>query len=140
MRGGSKRKLDASIGESREEHRDARKGLCGGKVRTLECRLLDGKFRTWYGKLSPGMEDFAGLNDSSACGVPLLLGRHDQNGGGTYFRTRTALKLGFDFPWERWLAMFVKNHVIALRVDVFRVNEETIHVEKAGAHTREAMI
>lgn len=69
MRGGSERKVDASIGESREECGDARKGLCGGKMHALKCRLLDGKFRTCYGKLSPGMEYFAGLDQRLAFGV-----------------------------------------------------------------------
>lgn len=69
MRGGSERKVDASIGESREECRDARKGLCGGKIHALKCRLLDGKFRTRYGKLSPCMKYFASLDQRLAYGV-----------------------------------------------------------------------
>jgi len=34
--------------------------------------------------------------------------------------------------------MLVKYYIIAFRINIFGVDEETIHVEKAGAHIREA--
>jgi hypothetical protein len=35
--------------------------------------------------------------------------------------------------------MLVKYYIIAFRINIFRVDEETIHVEKAGAHIWEAI-
>ena len=56
-----------------------------------------------------------------------------------YFGTRTALELGFDLPWERWFTILVKYHIVALCINILRVDEETIHVEKASAHIRKTV-
>lgn len=48
-----------------------------------------------------------------------------------------ALLLGFDAPWQVGLAVRVEDVIIDLGVDVFRVDEEAVYVEDAGADRAE---
>lgn len=45
----------------------------------------------------------------------------------------TALQLGFDAPWEVRAVVLPKDLIRNQGVGVFRINEETVHVEDAGA-------
>lgn len=53
----------------------------------------------------------------------------DGGGGGA----GTALHLGFYAPGEGGAVIAVEHLVCALRVEVFGVEEEAVHVEEAGA-------
>jgi len=46
--------------------------------------------------------------------------------------------LAFDLPGEIWTAVLFTKDVIAVGVDVFGVEEETIHVEETGADSGES--
>lgn len=55
----------------------------------------------------------------------------------TGFGAGPALQLGFDIPGEVGPVAFAEDDVIAEGVDVFSVEEKTIHVKEAGADWRE---
>ena len=59
--------------------------------------------------------------------------------GGTCFWAGPPLQLGFDAPWERGLAVLVQDYIGNEAVDVFRVDEEAVHVEEAGSDGGEAI-
>ncbi len=67
------------------------------------------------GELSPGVEDLAS------------------------FGAGPALQLGFDVPGEVGPVAFTENHIVAESVDVFGIEEETVHVEEACADWRETV-
>jgi len=87
---------------------DARERLCVGKQLLLEHRVLGDVLFGGDGELSPVVKDLIGL------------------------RTRAALKLGLDRPWESSLAILFEDDVDTLGVDVFGVEKEAVHVEKTG--------
>lgn len=66
-------------------------------------------------KLSPFLEDATGLG------------------------LRSALELCFDAPWKVWTTIFVKDNVGDVAVDVFGVDEETVHVKETASHWWEAV-
>jgi hypothetical protein len=53
---------------------------------------------------------------------------------------RTALQLGLDGPGKLGALVFLQDEVYAQRVQILRVKEETVHVEKASPHGRETVI
>lgn len=55
-----------------------------------------------------------------------------------YFGTRAALQLGFDFPGQRRLAVLVQDHIVTSGIDVFGIDEESVHVKETGADSRES--
>lgn len=55
-----------------------------------------------------------------------------------YFGARAPLELGFDFPGQRRLAIFVQEDIVAFGVDVLGVYEEAVHIEETGADFRES--
>lgn len=81
-----------------------------------------------------------GLDDGQVFGVLFLrngeLGPVVEDGVGR--GTGTALQAGFDGPGEFGLAVAVEDDVDALGVDVFGVQEESVHVEQTGPDGREA--
>ncbi len=44
------------------------------------------------------------------------------------------MKLGFDLPGQIGSTIFLQDDVVAGSVDVFSVEEETVHVEETGTH------
>lgn len=79
----------------------------------LQLRVLADVFGAGDGELGPGVEDLAG------------------------FGAGAALELGFDVPGEVGAVAFAQDDVVAEGVDVFGVEEETVHVEEAGPDGRE---
>lgn len=80
----------------------------------LQLGVLADVFGARDGELGPGVEDLAG------------------------FGAGAALELGFDVPGEIGAVAFAQDDVVAEGVDVFGVEEETVHVEEAGPDGREA--
>ena len=95
--------------EAGEEVCDAREGLGGGEVLSLQggvfCLIFFGR----AGELGPFVED--------------------SGGGGA----GAALQLGFDGPGEGGAGVFGEEDVGAEGVEVFGVEEEAVHVEETGA-------
>ncbi|KAI6773650.1 hypothetical protein HG531_000499 [Fusarium graminearum] len=91
-------------------------GLGLGKQLLLKGSVLGDVFLGSDGELSPVVEDLVGL------------------GAGA------TLKLGLDGPGEGSLAVLLENDVDTLSVDIFGIEEETVHVEEAGPDGREAVI
>ena len=60
--------------------------------------------------------------------------------GEDYFRTWAALELGFDLPRKRGFSILVEDHVVAFGVDILRVDEEAVHIKKAGSNFGKAGI
>ncbi len=56
----------------------------------------------------------------------------------SYLGARSPLQLGFDFPRQRGFAVLVQDDIIAVGVNVFGVNQQSVHVEEAGADRGEA--
>jgi hypothetical protein len=52
--------------------------------------------------------------------------------------SRTALQLGFDAPGKVWAVVLAKDLVCNETIGIFRVDEETVHIEDAGADRGEA--
>lgn len=82
------------------------------------------------------MKDFGGLSGLvSLCGVcgERGFGRREAN-----FGSRAALQLGFDFPGQRRLPVLMQDHVVTSGIDVFGIDEESVHVKETGADSRES--
>ena len=47
------------------------------------------------------------------------------------------MKLGFDVPGQRRFAVLMEDHIVAMGVDVLRVNQKTVHVKQACSDFRE---
>lgn len=80
------------------------------------------------------MEDFGSLCIwSVGVGVRGKRVREETNVG-----TRAALQLGLDFPGERRLAVLMQDYVVAFGVNVFGIDEKSIHVKETGANCWES--
>ncbi|KAI6776811.1 hypothetical protein HG530_000756 [Fusarium avenaceum] len=86
--------------------------LGAGEQLLLKCGVLDDVLFGSDGKLSPVVEDLVGLG------------------------TGTTLELGLDGPGEGTLAILFEDDVDTLRVDVFGIEEEAVHVEQTGPDGR----
>ena len=60
------------------------------------------------------------------------------SGGEAYVGTRAALQLGLDFPGKRRLAVLMQDYVVAFGVNVFCIDEKSVHVKETGADFRES--
>jgi len=92
---------------------DTREGLGFRKHPLLKGGVLSNVFLRGDRKLSPVVEDLVGLGAGS------------------------ALKLGFDRPWKRVLAVLLQNDIDTLSVDIFSIEEEAVHVKETGPDGRE---
>ena len=104
----------------------------------LQSGLLGGEGGAGDGQLRPSVEDLGSLWDWSV--FPLRGGAGKEGSGGeyAYFGTRAALQLGLDFPRKRRPSVFMQNHVVAFGVDIFSVDEKSVHVKETGADFRES--
>lgn len=57
----------------------------------------------------------------------------------TYGGARTALELGFDAPGHQGAVVFLQDYVDYVGIDVFGIDEETVHVEETCTDRRKAM-
>lgn len=104
----------AGTAEVTEELDNAGQRLSAGEVLTLESVELFGVFFEAYGELGPvGKESVGG-------------------------RTRAALELGFDGPGEFRALVLLEDEVHTDGVDILRVQEKPVQVEKTGSDGREA--
>lgn len=67
-----------------------------------------------------------------------MVERVSREGGRCYFGSGTALQLGFDLPGEVGATVLFEDDVVAFGVEVFGVDEETVHVEETGADFRKS--
>lgn len=56
----------------------------------------------------------------------------------TYLWTRSPLQLGFDGPGNGGLAEFLQDDVVAFGIEVFGVDQQSVHVEQTCADFRES--
>lgn len=78
---------------------------------------------------------------SAACGIGQSAWGCGERGFGrreAYVGTRTALQLGLDFPGKRGLAVLMQDYVVAFGVDIFGIDEQSVHVKETGADFRES--
>ncbi len=111
---GRQGQVQPAFAQGLQQLRDTRQGLGGGEMLALQLGVLADVFGARDGELGPGVEDLAG------------------------FGAGAALELGFDVPGEVGAVAFAQDDVVAEGVDVFGVEEETVHVEEAGPDGREA--
>ncbi len=142
----SQSEMGFACGEVVQQIHDTRQGLCFREVFPLQGAVLGDIFRARYGKLCPCMENFTGLrrlktvhvrwieSGKGADYVSNVVGWRDES----YLGARSPLQLCFDFPRQRGLAILVQDDIIAVGVNVFGVNQQSVHVEEAGADRGEA--
>ena len=104
----------------------------------LQSSLLGGEGGAGDGELRPGVEDLGSLWDWSifflCVGVRGKRVREEQ----AYFGTRAALQLGLDLPRKRRPSVFMQNYIVAFGVDIFSVDEKSVHIKETGADFRES--
>lgn len=80
------------------------------------------------------MKDLSRLEEGVAQLTCVSVAEDSGVGGGVaYLVSRPTLELGFDVPGQRRFAVLVEYHVVAQGVDVFRIDEETVHVKEASS-------
>lgn len=52
--------------------------------------------------------------------------------------SRATLHLALDLPGKIWAAILVTQDIVTMGVDIFGVEEKTVHVEQTGAYFRKS--
>lgn len=60
------------------------------------------------------------------------------DGEGTCLGGRPPLELCFYLPGKLWTAVFLQDDIVALGVDVFGVQQKTVHIKETGANFGES--
>lgn len=106
---------------------DARHSLAVWEMLLLVSSLFLCIFSVGNWELGPFLEDGIGLEKVSF----MIRGGCLENECNTpYLRRGSTLKLGFYLPRQIWFSIFAQDEVDAERINIFRVNQEAIHVKK----------